>query len=247
MDIIIAKSPVIPPYGQVSIADLTSAADHLSDSGFKAWVLLAMNQNGFRWNGELSHSVASELERWGFLVPLDDGSNIFCPSGDADGGAHGFPAAWTKIAELYGVHESEYSRIANKLDRYHLIEKVDSILAFWAESYNDLQMSVDHSQTKNPLLFDLSVVLVWWIRGHFTFKVGDVIVTGRDGEKLRYHDAAFQCTVQSALSKKMADRVPITEQNTDCWTKALMSGKFELSPATVGDILRSRRGCEKTA
>ena len=172
MTIVISKPAVTPPYGMVSIADLKAAADHLTDSGFKAWALLALNQNGYRWNGELSHSVASELERWGYLVPLDDGNNVFCPSGDVEGEAPGYPAAWTAIAELYGVPESEYSRIANRLKDYHLLEKVDSILSYWAGAYDDLQTSVDHSKSQIPLMFDLSVVLVWWIRDHFSFKVG---------------------------------------------------------------------------
>ena len=246
MTIMISKPAVTPPYGAVSIADLTAAADHLTDSGFKAWVLLALNRDGYRWQGELSHSVASELERWGYLVPLDDGGNVFCPSGDAEGEAPGYPAAWTEISKLYGVLENEYSRVANKLEGCHLLDKADSILAYWVECHNDLQLSVDHSKAKNPLLFDLSVVLVWWIRSNFTFKVGDQITTGMDGRRLRYHDPAFQRKVRAALIGRMLDCVPISEKNVDFWTQSLRNGKFELSPAAVGEIIRSRYEREKT-
>lgn len=227
--------------------DLKAAADHLTDSGFKAWTLLALNQNGYRWNGELSHSVASELERWGYLVPLDDGNNVFCPSGDVEGEAPGYPAAWTAIAELYGVPESEYSRIANRLKDYHLLEKVDSILSYWAGAYDDLQTSVDHSKSQIPLMFDLSVVLVWWIRDHFSFKVGDVIATGKDGGKLHFHDVECKDKILRALKESNTDRFTVTEKTLPFWAGALRNGGFELSPAAVGDILRFRREPGKSA
>ena len=109
------------------------------------------------------------------------------------------------------------------------------------------------SKMSHSLAFPLNMhrgYCALWLPSNFslssTFRVGDQITTGMDGRRLRYHDPAFQRKVRAALIGRMLDCVPISEKNVDFWTQSLRNGKFELSPAAVGEIIRSRYEREKT-
>ena len=238
MQIEVSYETVGQPWGRISIKDATAAADCLSGAAFKVWTLLALNQHGYRWTGDLEPHIIRELGDYGYLIPLDDDSMIFDPSGDGE--RVSVPVQWQAIADLYGAGASDYNAVLDKLESLCLIDEAESILTYWLEVYADVQRSVDHSKAKNPLRFDLSVVLAWWCREHFTLEVGDVIEVGRQGEKLIFHDDECKVKVMGAIEEHKVDRFTIYENNLAFWQKAIRAGKIELRLSEVGKILLHR-------
>ena len=238
MQITITNGAIRQPWGRLSIADTKNAADILSAQSFRAWILLALNQDGYRWTGELEPEVTRELGRRGYLVPLDDGNMIFDPSGDAV--ATTVPTEWQELSRLYGVGGMDYRAVADKLAGWGLIAETDEILSYWLTHYNELQL-INHSKTKNPILYDLAIAAARWARDTFALGVGDVIEVGADGRQLRYNDDRLAVQVRTQICNKGQRSVKISNDNLDAWNRAIRQGKVEIPLPQIGKILGARR------
>lgn len=149
-------SPTI--WGKLGIEEARTASKRLSGDAFKAWVLLALNQDGFVWRGDLEPRTFHELSNYGYLTTLGEGSYLFQPDGepeDVDA-----PTEWLRIADLYGSSgQQDLSYVRDKLRSAHLDDRMEDIIVYWAEKYKALQ-EIDHTKARNHLRFDFSVLLV---------------------------------------------------------------------------------------
>ena len=86
-------------WGKLGVEETHTAAERLSVGSFKAWVLLALNHDGYVWCGDLEPHTLQELMDYGYLLPFDDGNYLFRPDGETEDSD--IPAEWGKIAKLY--------------------------------------------------------------------------------------------------------------------------------------------------
>jgi len=228
------------PWGRLSIEDAAAASSVLSGAAFKKWVELALNQDAYIWTGELDRSVKDQLITHNYLFSLDNGDYVFESGGNA--AEMDVSESWKQIVELYGSGNSkrDYRYVYDKLGTMALENKTDEVLTYWANKYTDLQ-GIDHSKIKNRLKYDLSIILVWWVRDFFRFRAGDVLQVGTDGNRLRYHDDALKAKIANGVRQRGVNCIHMTNAAAETWNKWLSAGLFEFRQLQdVGDILRSR-------
>ncbi len=230
-------SPIL--WGKLGIQETRAAAEKLSGVGFKTWVMLSLNQDGYVWSGDLEPHTIQELVDYGYLYPLNDGDYVFLPDGDA--GEYDIPAEWGKIAGLYRSNkQQDLYYIKGKLDAVGLADKIGSILVYWIEKYDALQW-IDHSKARNHLRFDFSVLLIWWMWDNFTFEVGDVLEFGEDAHTLRFHDDECKSFIVSGVQKRKITKLEMQPDILPYWNRIFAERKFEMPLNVVGKILKSRR------
>lgn len=231
-------SPTI--WGKLGVEETKLAAERLSGGAFKAWVLLALNQDSYTWIGDLESRTLHELADYGYLIPFDDGNYLFRPDGEVEDSDT--PAEWGKIAELYGSSSrQDFEWVRSKLTAAYLDDRMQDILTYWAEKYHSLQ-EIDHSKTRNHLKFDFAIVLVWWLWGNFRFQVGDVLEFGQDAKLLRYHDAMFKANIQDGAHKRGLTALTMNEEKVVAyWNKNFAAEKFEIPLESIAKILKNRR------
>lgn len=227
------------PWGRLNIDDTRTASKTLSGDAFKVWVELALNQNGYIYQDMIDCDILQELVTSGYISSTGADSFLF----DAGGGAKDvtIPESWLRVAEMYGVNGiADYQYILNKLNSVSLDDKFDDILAYWAASFKKLSQN-DRNNIKNPLRYDFSIVLVWWTRDYFRFKIGDVIIAGYSGERLKYHNDQTKNEVCRSLVAHHTDRFVIHENNKPYWDNSISKGLIELKLEDIGEILRERK------
>lgn len=225
-------------WGKLGVEEARTAAERLSGDGFKAWVLLALNQDGFVWQGDLEPRTVYELLDRGYLTPFGDGNYLFKPDGEP--GDVDVPAEWSKIADLYGSsNQQDLSYVRDKLKSACLDDRMEDVLVYWTEKYGALQ-EVDHSRARNRLRFDFSVVLVWWLWDHFRFQPGDVLEVEEGAKLLRFHDISFMDMIQNGVRKRRITKIVMDEAAVKIWNNALETRKFEVPLECVGKILKNR-------
>lgn len=225
-------------WGKLGITETHTAAERLSGDAFKAWVLLALNQDGFVWRGDLEPRTFHELSDYGYLTTLGEGNYLFQPDGEL--GDVDVSAEWSRIADLYGSSgQQDLSYVRDKLRSAYLDNRMEDILDYWAEKYMALQ-EVDHSRARNRLRFDFSVMLVWWLWDHFRFQLGDVLEVGEGAKLLRFHDAALKTRIQTIAHGHKNASFNMTEANVGTWNTVFADKKFEVPIECVAKILKSR-------
>jgi len=232
-------------WGKLGIVETRVAAERLSGDAFKAWILLALNQDGYVWCGDLEPRTFQELADYGYLLPLEGGNYVFLPDGETEG--YDIPAEWGKIAGLYGSSgQKDLSYVRDKLKTACLGDRLGDILSYWGEKYEAIQ-EIDHSKVRNRLKFDLSIVLTWWLWSDFRFEVGDRLEVGQGAKRLRFHDTAFQEKTQRESNNRGMAVAYIQEKNVDYWNNAFSAQKFEIPLDVVGNILKSRNHCSESS
>lgn len=236
------------PWGRLSVEDTKLAASRLSGDGFRSWVLLALNQDGFVWCGDLEPRAFQELLDHNYLIQLQEGNYLFRPDGDA--GGIDTPAEWDKIAELYGSSgQQDLNYVRTKLESVCLDDRIEDILSYWAEKYRTLQ-ELDHHKARSHFKFDFAVLLVWWLWDNFRFQPGDELEVGPDAKLLRFHDTAFKDKTQRESRNRQMTVAHIQDSNCKYWNTAFAEKKFEISLESVGKILKQRKGvkyCENNS
>lgn len=225
-------------WGKLGVEEARTASERLSGDAFKAWVLLALNQDGYVWQGDLEPRTFHELSDYGYLTTLGDGNYLFQPNGEPED--VDVPSEWVRIADLYGSSGRQDLRyIQGKLRSACLDDRMGDILTYWAEKYGALQ-EIDHSRARSRLRFDFSVILVWWLWDHFRFQPGDVLEVGEGAKLLRFHDATFKVRVQATITGKKSPEFHITNEAVNTWNTAFADKKFEIPLECVGKILKNR-------
>lgn len=225
-------------WGKLGIEEARTAAERLSGGGFKAYVLLALNQDGFVWQGDLEPRTVYELADCGYLTSFGDENYLFQPDGEPED--VNVPAEWVRIAELYGSSgQQDLSYVRDKLRSACLDDRMEDILTYWAEKYGALH-EIDHSRARNRMRFDFSVVLVWWLWDHFRFQPGDVLEVGEGAKLLRFHDAALKTRIQTIAHGHKNASFNMTEANVSTWNTVFADKKFEIPLELVGKILKNR-------
>ena len=233
------KQSLRSPWGRLNIEDTKIASKTLSGDAFKIWVELALNQDGYIYHGAVGRDLLQELETSGYVTPTGTDSFLF----DAGGGAKevNIPESWLKVAEFYGAGDiADYQYVLNKLTSIALEDSSDDIFEYWVASFKKL-IKNDHENVKNVLRYDFSIVLIWWLQDHFHFEIGDVIIAGHKGDRLRYHSDTTKNEVCKALVEYHTDRFVIHENNKLYWNGKLGRGLIELKLEDVGEILRKRK------
>lgn len=226
-------------WGKLGVGETKLAAERLSGDGFKAWVLLSLNQDGYVWCGDLEPRTFRELADYSYLIPFQDGNYLFRPDGEA--GDTDTPVGWDKIVELYGSSSQQgLNYVRDKLNVACLDDRIENILSYWAEKHRFLQ-EIDHSKTRNCLKFDFAVVLVWWLWDNFRFQLGDVLEFGQDAKLLRYHDSMLKFNIQDGAHKRKLTAVTMsTEETVAYWNKNFSAKKFEIPLESVAKMLKNR-------
>lgn len=244
MRICVMDTAVNEPWGRLSVDDARAAADRLSDYAFKVWVLLALNQGGYVWEGDLDTRTIDTLFEHGYLVELNDDAMIFDASGDARELAP--PPAWEEIAYLYGRETlQDYLYVRDKLKEDKLSKYEVDILLFWLDQYEAL-VHLDRTKIQNPIKYDLAVVLRWYVREKFSFEEGDSLDVGENARNLRFNDLQLRGRIQRAVVKNGSPEIKMYESNAKNWTCWLRNGDVEVPPKMIGTILEKRlleNGC----
>lgn len=226
-------------WGKLGVTETRTAAGLLSGDGFKAWTLLALNQDGYIWRGDLEPGIVRELADHGYLVLLGNEAYLFQPDGEQED--VDTLDEWSKIADLYGSSgQQDLSYVRDKLKSACLDDRLKDIIVYWAEKYKALQ-EIDHTKARNLLRFDFSVLLVWWLWDNFRFQPGDVLEVGEDAKLLRFHDISFIDMIQSGVRKRRITRIVMDEAAVKIWNNALFAKKFEIPLEYVGKIIRERK------
>lgn len=101
-------------WGKLGIAEARTASERLSGDAFKAWVMLALNQDSYIWQGDLEHRTVYELSDRGYLTPVGDVNYLFQPDGEPED--VNVPVEWSRIADLYGSSDQQdLSYVRDKL------------------------------------------------------------------------------------------------------------------------------------
>lgn len=226
-------------WGRLGIEETKIAAERLSGDSFKSWVLLALNQDGYAWSGDMERRTFQELSDYGYLIPLQGGNYLFRPDGEPED--CDIPVGWEKIVSLYGsCGQQDLSWVRNKLQSAYLDGRIEDILAYWSEKYHALQ-ELDHHKARNYLKFDFAVLLVWWLWDNFRFLEDDVLEVGEGAKLLRFHDSAFKSKIQIGVCERKITKIHMTEAAANIWNAAFSAKKVEIPLDIVGNILKSRQ------
>jgi len=229
-------------WGKLGVQEARTAVEKLSGDSFKQWVLLALNQDGYIWSGDLEPRTFHELTDYGYLLPLDNGNFLFLPDGEA--GGYDIPAEWGKITGLYGsTGQQDLFYIRNRLKAVCLDDRLEDILTYWAEKYSALQ-KIDHSKARNNLKYDFSVAVTWWLWDNFRFQSGDVLEVGEGAKRLWFHDDAFKSKIQTGVRDRKITQIIMTEAAANYWNTAFAARKVEIPLDIVGKILKARKQYE---
>lgn len=226
-------------WGRLGIKETKLAAERLSGESFKSWVLLALNQDGYAWSGDMERRTFQELSNYGYPTPLQGGNYLFRPDGEPED--CDIPAGWEKIVSLYGsCGQQDLSWVQNKLQSVCLDDRIEDIIAYWSEKYHSLQ-ELDHSKARNHHKFDFAVLLVWWLWDNFRFQSGDVLEIGEGARLLRFHDNAFKSKIQTGVRDRKITKIHMTDAAANIWNTAFSAKKVEIPLDIVGNILRLRQ------
>lgn len=235
MKITVCQTPKTP-YAKLNIEDTIAAADTLTGGTFKTWALLAINQDGFVWTGELGDAAKNELAEHGYLSPSGDGF-VFHVSG---GGESAIPEAWKNIVGLYpGWTMRDVRNVLSRLNDIFAADRVNEVLNYWKEQYTNLQ-SVDHSNARNLLLYDFSIVLNWWLHKSFKFEPGDIVIAGRNAGNLRIKSELVKENICKSMIKNHADSFPIHDGNMGFWNGYFSRGLIDLKTSAICEIIQKR-------
>lgn len=224
-------------WGKLGVEEARTASERLSGDVF-TWVMLALNQDGYVWQGDLEPRTVYELSDSGYLTPFGDGNYLFRPDGEPEDSDT--PAEWLKIADLYGSSgQQDLGYVREKLRSACLDDRMEAILAYWTEKYRLLQ-KIDHSKARNHFKYDFAVLLTWWLWDNFRFQLGDVLEVGEGAKLIRFHDDTFKSKIQNGVRERKITQIHMTEMAADIWNTAFSNQKFEIPLECVAKILRSR-------
>lgn len=230
------------PWGRLSIEDTRTASRTLSGDAFKLWVELALNQDGYTYKGVVDRDLAQELVDTGYMYATDTNSFMFNVSGNAK--EINVPESWSRLAELYGVNRADsYRYVLSKLSSVSLDSRTEDILKYWLASYKKLSQC-NRDNVKNTLRYDFAIILTWWVKENFRFEIGDIIVAGPQGKRLRFHNAVAKAQICKAIAEQGSDVFVIHERNKPYWDDKIGRGLIELSFDAIGEILRARKACQ---
>lgn len=231
-------------WGKLGVEETRIAAERLSGDGFKAWVLLALNQDGYIWKEDLERRTFHELSDCGYLTAFGDGSYLFRPDGEPED--FEMPAEWGKIAALYSSSgQQDFRCVRDKLQSACLDDRMQDILAYWAKKYRSLQ-ELDHSKARNHLKYDFAVMLVWWLWDNFRFRLDDVLEVGDEAKRLRFHDGAFKSKIQIGVCERKITKIHMNEAAANFWNTEFAARKFEIPLECVAEILKNRNSPKET-
>lgn len=224
----------------------TMAAMGLSGEAFKLWVRLALNQDGFistidrgQFNSELS-----ELLDAGYLIASDSAMLLFIEEGGCDNVQENQPLQWDEVYSLYNKTvrntEQDLEYVTERLTIASIEDELDSVLTYWVSKYPDLASSRP-AKAKNALRYDFAKVLVWYLWEHFTFELGDVVVVGKEGRRIRCHNDAVKARIVDGAKARSIESVTMQERNIQFWQDAFAKRQIELSLSDIGDIIRARK------
>lgn len=227
------------PWGRLSIEDTRTASRTLSGDAFKVWVELALNQNGYIYQGVVDSGLTQELVDAGYLSAAGANSFLFDVGGNMQEAS--VPESWLRIAELYRVSGADdYQYVLGKLVSTTLEDRTDDILRYWAASFEKLNQN-SRSNVKNTLRYDFAIVLAWWMKENFRFEIGDIIVAGAQGKNLRFHNEVAKDRICKCIAEQGSDMFVIHERNKPFWDDKVSRGLIELSLDAIGEILRARK------
>lgn len=238
MKIAIKQSPR-EPWGRLSIEDTRNASRILSGDAFKVWVDLSLNQDGYTYQWNLCSDIVQELTDNGYMAITGKDSFVFNAGGNTE--AIKVPPAWIKITELYGTGDvNDYQYVTNRLASLTLADRANEILEYWIRSYSNLKKS-GHVSVKNVLRYDFAIMLAWWIKENFRFRIGDVIYAGPKGSQLRFHSDIAKNEIQRSIMEHGSNTFTIHKKNISYWNDRVRKGLIEFRPESIGDILQKRK------
>lgn len=227
-------------YGRLSKSATEKAANTLSPSAFRLWVLMAMNVDGWQYQlGSLVDSKSvEELRRFRYLSWTHEGHLIFR---DDPTVAPPYEEAWDGVCSLYEGDTFDKNLaleyVLSKLDDCNLTDKAESILWYIFSYHNDLQQL--RGQSKKPVQdvfrYDFAVGLTWFLWDHFELEVGDSFSI----DKVRTNDPVVQKALD-AIKYGGENIVLIGEANRQQWQKWYSGRKLKIPASEIGNILRDR-------
>lgn len=230
-------------WGKLSVQAVNEAAELLSAEAFRLWVKMAMNQDGYVYHlGDACPAeIIDELVDGGYLHPGNGDRMLFTDGMGAKDGLR--PDAWWGVVDSYSgvaAESAEYMHIRHRLETTGILDEMESVLWYWQSRLKELAARREQSSRtiNNPIRYDFSVVLVWYLWDHFFFVEGDRLPL--DG--LRYHDDAVQQKVLRARSARKANVVKMQVANLPYWNDVFSKRKVEVPTEVIGDILRQRQG-----
>lgn len=223
-----------------------AAMSRLSGEAFKLWVRLALNQDSYVStldSGKFDREL-SELLDVGYIIATDSAMLLFVEDGDYDDAQENRPLQWGEVYSLYNMtmrnSEQDLEYVKERLTATGLEDEVDSVLAYWKSNYNDL-VSSRPAKAKNALRYDFAKVLIWYLWDHFTFEIGDVVIVGKDGRRIRCHSDTIKSRIVDGAKTRNIETVTMQEHNIEFWRDAFAKRQIELNTNDIGDIIRVRK------
>lgn len=229
-------------WGKLSVQAVNEAVEVLSAEAFKLWVKMAMNQDGYVYHlGDTCPSeIIEELMDGGYLHP-GSGDRMLFTDGMSENDNLRFDAWWSVVDAYSGVaaESVEYKYIKHRLEIAGIQDEIESVLWYWQSRLQELSARREQSgrTIHNPIRYDFSVVLVWYLWEHFFFVEGDRLPL--DG--LRYHDDMVQRRVLGARAERKTNIVKMQTANLPYWNDIFSKRKVEVPVEVIGNILRQRQ------
>ena len=139
---------------------------------------------------------------------MDDAQLHFTQSGFS---CTSYPAGWINIYEHYGAAgptQREFEYVQSKLSEAGTSDQLESFLCYWQGNFDKLDSSRPGT-VRNAIRYDCSKVRLWYLQNHFMLEIGDTIVTGQNGEQLRFHSDDYKNRIQAALWKHNISEIPM--------------------------------------
>ena len=180
----------------------------------------------------------------GYLIAPDGAMLLFVEDGDCDNVQENQPLQWGEVYSLYNKtmrnSEQDLEYVTERLTIAGIEDERDSVLTYWASKYPDLASSRP-AKAKNALRYDFAKVLVWYLWDHFTFELGDVVVVGKEGRRIRCHNDTVKARIADGAKSRSIESVTMQECNIQFWMDAFAKRQIELSLSDLGDIIRARK------
>ena len=232
-------------FGMVKRGLMNKALEQLTSVGFRLWIILSINSDGFKYtiDHDYMDSAIDELERTCYLLHNADGTYTFFEDNGMNPEFERLFEPWPSVYTKYEVSSktdegtcSGYLR--KKLNEAGMPYKHNDFLKYWRSKYTEL---IKHRKIKkldidDPFCYDLGVALSWYLWDNFDFSVGDnipvVSVKSFDDEMTR---------IINAYKNKGEASIPVTEKSIEYLQNAWRSKKLHLPANIIGQIIDERK------